>query len=103
MTFADQMAPEGGLTGKEGANLQIQKGQSLINFTQKKGQIAAQKAIAAGEANAAIGSSIASGVGTVAGAFGSYYGVASAAKGAAGTGFSKWSDSGGGSDFSGGG
>ena len=85
MAFADQMAPEGGLTGREGANLQIQKGQSLINFTQKKGQIAAQKAIAAGEANAAIGSSIASGIGSVAGAAGSYY--ASAAGAAAGKAF----------------
>ena len=98
MTFADQMAPEGGLTGKEGANLQIQKGQTLINFKQKRGQIAAQKAIAAGEAKAAMGSSVASGVGSVAGAFGSYYAGAAGAAGAA-----KGADLSGGSDFSGGG
>jgi hypothetical protein len=70
MSFADQMAPEGGLTGKEGANLQIQRGQTLINFRQKKGQIAAQKAIAAGDANAAMAKSIGSGVSSVVGAAG---------------------------------
>ena len=103
MTFADQMAPEGGLTGKEGANLQIQKGQTLINFKQKRGQIAAQKAIAAGEAKAAIGSSVASGVGTLAGAAGSIYSSYAAASAGKAFGGGKGVDLSGGSDFSGGG
>lgn len=42
--------PEGGLTGQEAANLQINRGNTLMRLREKKGNISAQKALAAGQA-----------------------------------------------------
>jgi hypothetical protein len=49
----DQTLPQAGLTGAEAANLQINRGNTLLKIRGQKGQIQAQKALAAGEANAA--------------------------------------------------
>jgi hypothetical protein len=51
--IGEQTLPQAGLTGAEAANLQINRGNTLIKLRGKKGDIAAQKALAAGEANAA--------------------------------------------------
>jgi len=49
----DQSLPQAGLTGAEAANLQINRGNTLLKIRGQKGQVQAQKAIAGGEANAA--------------------------------------------------
>jgi hypothetical protein len=45
--------PQGGLTGAEAANLQINRGNTLLKIRGQQGQVKAQQALAAGEANAA--------------------------------------------------
>lgn len=49
----EQTLPQGGLTGAEAANLQINRGNTLIKLRGKRGAISAQQALAGGEANAA--------------------------------------------------
>lgn len=51
--IGEQTLPQAGLTGQEAANLQINKGNTLMKIRGKRGAISAQQALAAGEANAA--------------------------------------------------
>jgi len=51
--IGEQTLPQAGLTGAEAANLQINRGNTLLKIRGQKGQIQANKALAAGEANAA--------------------------------------------------
>jgi hypothetical protein len=48
----DQTMPQAGLTGAEAANLQINRGNTLMKIRGQKGQVQAQKALAQGEATA---------------------------------------------------
>lgn len=51
--IGEQTLPQAGLTGQEAANLQINKGNTLMKIRGKRGAISAQQALAHGEANAA--------------------------------------------------
>lgn len=49
----EETLPQAGLTGAEAANLQINRGNTLLKIRGKKGAIEAQRQLATGEANAA--------------------------------------------------
>jgi hypothetical protein len=49
----EETLPQAGLTGAEAANLQINRGNTLLKIRGKKGAVEAQRQLAAGEANAA--------------------------------------------------
>lgn len=51
--IGEQTLPQAGLTGQEAANLQINRGNTLMKIRGKRGAISAQQALAHGEANAA--------------------------------------------------
>lgn len=51
--IGEQTLPQAGLTGQEAANLQINKGNTLMKIRGKRGAISAQQALAHGEATAA--------------------------------------------------
>lgn len=51
--IGESTLPESGLTGREAANLQMNRGNTLLKIRGKQGDIKAQKALNAGEANAA--------------------------------------------------
>jgi hypothetical protein len=51
--IGEQTLPQAGLTGQEAANLQINKGNTLMKIRGKRGAISAQQALAKGEATAA--------------------------------------------------
>lgn len=69
--IGEQTLPQAGLTGQEAANLQINKGNTLMKIRGKRGAIAAQSALAQGEANAAY---IKAGAGFASSALGAYGG-----------------------------
>jgi hypothetical protein len=70
-SIGDQTLPQAGLTGAEAANLQINRANTLLKIRGKRGDIAAQQAIAGGEANA---SYIKAGGQLATGALGAYSG-----------------------------
>jgi len=51
--IGESTLPESGLTGREAANIQVNRGNTLLQIRGKAGDIKAQQAINAGEANAA--------------------------------------------------
>jgi len=69
--IGESTLPQAGLTGAEAANLQINRGNTLLKIRGQQGQVKAQKALAAGEANAAY---IKAGGQFVTGALGAYGG-----------------------------
>lgn len=51
--IGESTLPESGLTGREAANIQVNRGNTLLKIRGQRGQIGANQALAAGEANAA--------------------------------------------------
>lgn len=69
--IGDSTLPESGLTGREAAQIQQNRGNTLLKIRGQRGQISAQQATAAGEANAAY---IGAGTSFVTSALGAYGG-----------------------------
>jgi len=79
--IGEQTLPQAGLTGAEAANLQINRGNTLMKIRGKRGAVSAQQAIAAGEANAAYIGAAGQFATSALGAYGSSLGGPSAASG----------------------
>lgn len=69
--IGDSTLPESGLTGREAANIQQNRGNTLLKIKGKQGDIKAQQALNAGEANAAY---VGAGTSFVTSALGAYGG-----------------------------
>lgn len=81
--IGESTLPESGLTGREAAAIQQNRGNTLLKIRGERGKVSAQQALAAGEANAAY---IGAGTSFVTSALGAYGGGGGAIGGATGGG-----------------
>lgn len=79
--------PQAGLTGQEAAQLQINRGNTLMNIRGKRGAVSAQQALATGEGKAATIEAIGKGVSSALGGYGNLAGSFGSAGGGAGAGY----------------